>query len=73
MALNFRFWCIVPSRAGLLEIPESEMLLFSMQKMSCDENLFKHNKQTGGAFNYDKLTGQRSVGIPEGNGMTFSH
>ena len=45
MALNFRFWCIVPSRAGLLEIPESEMLLFSMQKMSCDENLFKHNKQ----------------------------
>ena len=33
MALNFRFWCIVPSQASLLEIAEQETLniLFSMQ------------------------------------------
>ena len=30
MSLNFRFWCIVPSRAGLLERAEPETLLFSM-------------------------------------------
>ena len=43
MAFNFRFWCIVRSRAGLIEIAERETLLFGM---SCDENPLKHNKQT---------------------------
>ena len=47
MALNVRFWCSVPSRAGLLEIAEPETLSYSVCKaMSCDENSFKHNKQT---------------------------
>ena len=49
MALNFRFWCNVPCRAGLLEIAEPETLwhLYLVSKtMSCDENSFKHNKQT---------------------------
>ena len=27
---------------------------------------------TSGTFHYAKLTGQKSVGIPEGNGTTFS-
>ena len=34
MALNLRFWCNVPSRAGLLEIAEPETrldILFSLQ------------------------------------------
>ena len=47
MALNFRFSCIVPSRAGLLEIAEAERLQHVCTTMSCDENSFKHNKQTG--------------------------
>ena len=48
MALNFRFWCNVPSRAGLLEIAEPETLWhlnLVCKTMSCDENSFKHNKQ----------------------------
>ena len=37
MALNLEFWCIVPSRAGLLEMAEPETL-FSMQNdPPCDE------------------------------------
>ena len=45
MALNFRFWCNVPSRAGLLKRNRKRFdILFSA--MSCDENPFKHNKQT---------------------------
>ena len=49
MALNFRFWCNVPSRAGLLEIAEPETLWhlnLVCKTMSCDQNSFKHNKQT---------------------------
>ena len=46
MALNFRFSCIVPNRAGLLEIAEPERLQHVCKTMSCDENSFKHNKQT---------------------------
>ena len=49
MALNLRFWCNVPSRAGLSEIAEPETLWhlnLVCKMMSCDENSFKHNQQT---------------------------
>ena len=49
MALNFRFWCNVPRRTGLLEMGEPETALtcyLVWETMSCDENSLKHNKQT---------------------------
>ena len=48
MALNFRFWCIVQSRAVCQKLRNRKRfdISFSMQMMSCDEKSFKHNKQT---------------------------
>ena len=42
MVLNFRFWSIVPSRAGLVIALTSYLVC---KTMSCDENSLKHNKQ----------------------------
>ena len=47
MVLNFRFWCIVPSWAGTANALTSYLVC---KTMSCDENSFKHNKQTNKQF-----------------------
>ena len=69
MALNFRFWCNVPSRAGLLEITKPETLwhlIWVCKAMSCDENSFEHNKQTSSSEVRTKTASflhQSSIGL----------
>ena len=48
MALNFRFCCIVPSRRFVKNYGTGNALTSYLvcKTMSCDENSFKHNKQT---------------------------
>ena len=43
MVLNFRFWCIVPSRTGLRIALTSYLVC---KTLPCHENSLKHNKQT---------------------------
>ena len=52
MVLNFRFWSIVPSRAGLVIALTSYLVC---KTMSCDENSLKHNKQTRRSENENSL------------------
>ena len=55
------------------EIPEIPVRLQMEHDFSvCSTGKFPEKVELLGAFHYAKLTGQRSVGIPEENGTTFS-
>ena len=57
----------------LMSLVQNVLSKFCQQQLVMVNYLSGFNQsETGGAFHYAKLTGQRSVGIPEENGTTFS-